>query len=481
MKIIHPIYFCILFAILTISKIAIASNENSIYFHCQGGSWNYQLSFEKQASQNSLLQKIQYLDSFTSENTETVLTEYSISDDFIAYTKQGNQFIISRVDGTATRNQEPVPVKCIEIDYDMIAAAEAAIENAKTTTTEFWSPTTGYGDTGYVQLGMLATADEICQVFEHPFFSYTSDEYRALDTMNSDFDWEGIEVASLWINRMFEKKGVQLQRFGLMENIHNAANSNLASCLSQKEQTSPGFYDKLTRHFLNNLRYSGIQCYEQEYRIEQDVDDNGNLIERKIPIGSQSCIDFNYNSGRLNDWNTSTFTLMLIWKEAHPVLEKIFNKGETIMVARLEEMERIRLAEEAAEQERQQKAEERQQKAEAERAEWEQYWSNYQSRQKTLMEQVYNFATTGYPEGLQYSHWVEIEECVLTDGNQTIDNRELNMTAFRMYQEFIGSSWYMVSTDMNIRLMTSAPIPMDRLQNAWGLAFEQCPGRQSNF
>ncbi|NBS27040.1 MAG: hypothetical protein EBS81_12175 [Gammaproteobacteria bacterium] len=292
--------------------------------------------------------------------------------------------------------------------------------------------------------------------------------------MNSDFDWEGIEAASLWINRMFEKKGVQLQRFGLMENIHNAANANLASCLSHKEQTSPGFYDKLTRHFLNNLRYGGIQCHEQQYRIEQDVDDNGNLIERKIPIGSQSCIDFNYNSGRLNDWNTSTFTLMLIWKEAHPVLEKIFDKGETIMVARLEEMERVRLAEEAAEQERQQKAE-------AERAEWEQYWSNYQSRQKTLMEQVYNFATTGYPEGLQYSHWVEIEECVLSDGNQTIDNRELNMTAFRMYQEFIGSSWYMVSTDMNIRLMTSAPIPMDRLQNAWGLAFQQCPGRQSNF
>jgi hypothetical protein len=155
-------------------------------------------------------------------------------------------------------------------------------------------------------------------------------------------------------------------------------------------------------------------------------------------------------------------------------LEKIFDKGENIMVARLEEMERIRLAEEAAEAERQQKAE-------AERAEWEQYWANYQSRQKTLMEQVYNFATTGYPEGLQYSHWVEIEECVLTDGNQTIDNRELNMTAFRMYGEFIGETWYIISTDMNIRLMTSTRIPIDRLQNAWGLAFQQCPGRNSNF
>ena len=474
MKSIHLVCCSLLLLFLTIANLASASDEKTIYFHCQGNGWNYQVSFAEQPGQQTVLQKIQYLDSYTSENTETVLSEYNASDDLITYKKQQFTFSINRLDGTVTRNQEPVPVSCKEINYDMIAAAKAAIENAKTTTTQFWSPTTGYGDTGYVQLGMLATADEICQVFEHPFFSYTSDDYYALDTMNSDFDWEGIEAASLWINRMFEKNGVQLQRFGLMENIHNAANANLASCLAHKEQTSPGFYDKLTRHFLGNLRYRGIRCHEQEYRIEQDVDDNGTLIERKIPIGSQSCIDFNYNSGRLNDWNTSTFTLMLIWKEAHPVLEKIFDKGETIMVARLEEMERIRLAEEAAERERQQKAE-------AKRAEREQYWANYQSRQKTLMEQVYNFATTGFPEGLQSSHWVEIEQCVLSDGNRTIDNRQLNMTAFRMYQEFIGSSWYMVSTDMNIRLITSAPIPMDRLQNAWGLAFQQCPGRQSNF
>ena len=30
--------------------------------------------------------------------------------------------------------------------------------------------TTGMGDTDYVRLGMLATSDDICQVFEHPFF-----------------------------------------------------------------------------------------------------------------------------------------------------------------------------------------------------------------------------------------------------------------------------------------------------------------------
>ena len=455
-----------------------AAANSSIFFHCEGSGIKYQIIFEHEEATKNLVQRIQEPHPIeqgeVGREIETILTEFEISNDFVNYLKNKNRFSISRLTGKVLRDNQDVPLQCIEKPSDYFATIRAEVKNAKTTTTELWSPTSGYADTGFVQLGMIATADEICQVFEHPFFTYKSDDYSALDTINSDFDWEGIEAASLWINRMFKKKGVQLQRFGLMENIHNAANSNLASCLSQKEQTSPGFYDKLTRHFLSNLRYRGIQCHEQEYRTEQDVDDNGNLIERKIPIGSQSCIDFNFNSGRLNDWNTSTFTLMLIWAEAHGVLEKILDKGETIMVSRLEEMERVRLAEQAAEQERQQKAK-------AEQAEWEQYWSNYQSRQKTLMEQVYNFATTGYPEGQPYSHWVEIEECVLTAGNQTIDNRELNMTAFRIYQEFINSEWYMVSTDMNIRLMTSAPIPIDRLQNAWGLAFQQCPGRQSNF
>ena len=117
-----------------------------------------------------------------------------------------------------------------------------------------------------------------------------------------------------------------------------------------------------------------------------------------------------------------------------------------------------------------------------EEAEWNTYWSNYQSRQKTLMEEVYNFADTGCIEGLDYSHWVEIEDCVLTNGNLTVDHREINMNAFQIYPEFIDTAWYVVSTDMNyIRLVAPAPIPKDRLQEAWRLAFQQCPGRQSNF
>jgi hypothetical protein len=165
---------------------------------------------------------------------------------------------------------------------------------------------------------------------------------------------------------------------------------------------------------------------------------------------------------------------MLIWKESHPVLKNIFDNGETVLIARLAENKRIQLAKEKEEKARQKARKQ----ASLDRAV---EWSNYQNRKKTLLEQVYNFATTGYPEGLKTLKWVEEKPCVVTDGNRTIDNRTLNMTAFRIRKEFIGSQWYMISTDRRFRLSTSANIPFDRLQKAWGLAFKECPGITSKF
>ena len=51
------------------------------------------------------------------------------------------------------------------------------------------------------------------------------------------------------------------------------------------------------------------------------------------------------------------------------------------------------------------------------------------------MEQVYNFSTTGKLEGSSYNYWVEFKKCVLSNGRKTIDNRKINMTAFRIYSE----------------------------------------------
>jgi hypothetical protein len=465
--------------ILLISTNCLA--KETIFFHCKwikSPQKYHQLIFQHDEKANTLIQIIQMPDVIqqgrVSEETKTVLSEFKISKNYVNYTKGKNKFSINRVDGKVLRDNQPSVVRCLETRTDIFEEKRAEIKNAKTTTTEFWSPTTGYGDTKYVKLGMLATSNEICEVFSHPFFNYTSNEYKVLDTVSSDFNWKGINAASMWIQQKFKEKGVQLRRFWLMENIHNAANENLSKCLAEKEIATPGFYKKLTRHFLRNLGYQGIRCIGQKFRLEQFVNDTGKISTRKIPTKPQSCIDFNFNSGNLNGWNTSTITLMLIWKEAHPVLKNIFDNGETVLIARLAENKRIQLAKEKEEKARQKARKQ----ASLDRAV---EWSNYQNRKKTLLEQVYNFATTGYPEGLKTLKWVEEKPCVVTDGNRTIDNRTLNMTAFRIRKNFIGSQWYMISSDTKVRLTTSANIPLDRLQKAWGLAFQECPGITSKF
>ena len=98
------------------------------------------------------------------------------------------------------------------------------------------------------------------------------------------------------------------------------------------------------------------------------------------------------------------------------------------------------------------------------------------------MEQVYNFSTTGELEGSQYNYWVESKTCILSNGRKRIDNRKINMTAFRVYSEIEKNQKIkMISSDGKFYLSTFANIPLERLQQAWKLAFNKCPGKNSLF
>ena len=452
------------------SPYSLASTSKSYFFHCDPEGSNYQVSFHPEAGGILATQRHKGLGKYSSIDQEIKVTNFSVNDEGIYYSKLGSDFKISRVDGVVFRDNQPSQHICREVSGDLVIAAQKAIQRAKTTKTEFWSMTTGMGDTDYVQLGMLATSNDICQLFEHPFFNYSQKEYRLIDRVNSDFSWDGIQAASLWIKRKFRESGVTMRRFGLMKNIHQAANKNVSTCLAQKEMREPGFYRKLTKNFLINLGYQGVECYKTEYRIEQDVDSQGNLINRKVPIGMYSCIDFNFNSGRLNDWNSSTFTLMLIWKEAHPVLINIFDEGQKVV----EERSVAQLAKQQAEADRKNALQQK-------NARFQRSWNDYKSREKTLMEQVYNLATSGFVGGVAHEHWVEKEKCVLTNGRRSVDNRTRNMTAFRIRSEFVGSDWAVVSSDQKTRFVTFQQVAVDRLQKAWGAAFNHCPGKKTRF
>ena len=55
---------------------------------------------------------------------------------------------------------------------------------------------------------------------------------------------------------------------------------------------------------------------------------------------------------------------------------------------------------------------------------------------KKRLQQVYNLATSGLL--VEYTeHWIEKEKCVLTNGRRSVDNRTLNMTAFRIQMNLL--------------------------------------------
>ncbi len=343
-----------------------------------------------------------------------------------------------------------------------------------TTTLMFRKNSDNWSNLEFVKVGTIATAAQICKVFSHPFFKGPKN-YRLLDTTNGQFRWDGIEASTLWIKKKLKDANAKTSGLGLDENTLKIADKNFTACLKKIKIKNPKLFNFIKYRFLH---YFKDNCREARFKLKKKVDDNGNITEERIPLKKSSCINFNYNSRDYSYWNSTTFVLMLVWKEAHPVLSTIFDKGNKVLNARLIKQNKLieqkRLAEEKNKGERQKQKELDNTKK--------QLWIAYKSRNKTLMEQVYNFSTTGKLEGSLYNYWVEYKKCVLSNGRKTIDNRKINMTAFRIYLETKRNNKIKtISSDGKFYFSTNENISIDRLQNAWKLAFKKCPGKTSRF
>ena len=73
-------------------------------------------------------------------------------------------------------------------------------------TTSLMVKKNNYNWNDFVNVGTIATASQICEVFSHPFFEIPAKNYRMLDTINGQFRWDGIEASTLWI-----KKNLKMQ------------------------------------------------------------------------------------------------------------------------------------------------------------------------------------------------------------------------------------------------------------------------------
>lgn len=175
-----------------------------------------------------------------------------------------------------------------------------------------------------------------------------------------------------------------------------------------------------------------------------------------------------------------------------------------------------RRAERLKEQERNQKAEKAKREKEKAKKEAQQKlldnikkaFSEYSAREKTEIEAVLNYTTTAQLDGTEDRYWVEGPKCTLQENGRMIINgayqkrntvikiKEFNQTAFKLEIknekldpsarrtiEFLywgDDKWNFRHAFMPKPLSTGAP-DLSRLQKAWTLAFDLCPGKKSAF
>ena len=109
--------------------------SSSMFFYCEGAGAEYQVIFELDEEQKSLIQRLQEPDPIeqgrVARELESVLTDFEISKDFVNYRKDGYLFSINRSSGRVLRENQDMPIQCIETKFDYLAAKRAEIQTAK--------------------------------------------------------------------------------------------------------------------------------------------------------------------------------------------------------------------------------------------------------------------------------------------------------------------------------------------------------------
>lgn len=297
-------------------------------------------------------------------------------------------------------------------------------------------------------IGTVANADEICKVLNHKFL--TEDRYSSYRNI--------VGTGPNWLGR-HEKDG-----FIFLNKGYDEAHSNYEVCWSKLKNKKAVFQATTLTKKRQNVGNFRTPFYDKAHY----------------------------------------WILTLYVKEQHPLLVKILDDA----IPRAEKL----IAEKEAEKENERRKELAEKKqADLTRQKHEQAYkstetivSKYKSREKTLLEQVLNYASTGDKEGrFPGEFWVETGKCnldqyefrfdrALSIANKgetyvwkkvfSVDIRKLDQTAFRMKQVRSGETWLHISTDFkNIEITGPASIASDRLQKAWTLAFNECPGKKSAF
>lgn len=299
-----------------------------------------------------------------------------------------------------------------------------------------------------VSIGETASAAEILTVLSHPMFSHEAPGNRH----------EYAKAFRSWLlSRALSSRAIQDPRqlgflfrdLVISDDTLKVINRELGSALQLLNSQKPTHVE-VVRYFLPDLR---DERWEDCLRLSRKT----------------ACASFSAERGDLSD--AGSFLAVLTLKDAHVFLleflekeEKSFREKEASKALSLARQRATQVAEEAA-----QRIREYDQDA-PRRA--------YDARKKTLLEQVFNYTSfadmsaSGLPlwwvSGLNGTH-----KCVMTlvsskdSGGEGIDVRRMSRKGFLITHKTVG--------DEKQKIFRSPQCVLERLQNAWRLAFSECP------
>lgn len=362
------------------------------------------------------------------------------------------------------------------------------------------------------RVGNIASAAEICTILDHTIFSRGGALASAMGTRGQEINWD-INDQTLADFRRFFTNTLQLpdeiitpsgrRRNNIWEIDRNSLsiiNNNLNECLRWIHANRREQYNTIVHRFLIPASARGAFAAEQPPCFSSHY---VNIY------GAPLCADFGSWGGYDR---REIFAILLTLREGHPILTNALNRFEASAAPAIARQQ-------AAEQQRRDSETRAREASERSQNQHMNQFRSYRDREKSVLEQVLNFSTTGKTEGSERFFWISghngTHKCVLTSvvddaylnslagmilsmngaaDTRTVDIRSLNQTSFRIRRSvpFGAPShhWIMITSgDDKAQIKGifltgmggSEPPDLDRLQRAWGLAFQECPGRRSAF
>lgn len=358
------------------------------------------------------------------------------------------------------------------------------------------------------RVGNIASAAEICTILDHTIFSRGGALASTMGTRGQEINWDINDQTLADFSRFFTNTlqlpdeiityGGRRQRNNIWQIDRNSLsiiNNNLNECLRWIHTNRREQYNTIVHRFLVPASARGALAVEEHPCFSSHY---VNIYSPPL------CADFGSWGGFDR---REIFAILLTLREGHPLLTNALNRFEASAAPAIARQQ-------AAEQQRRDSETRAREASERSQNQHMNQFRSYRDREKSVLEQVLNFSTTGNTEGWATIFWISghngNHRCVLTsfvsdsysnsitgiharESVRTLDIRLLNQTAFRIRRSVppgvINNAAIMITAGDDTTRVIGVFMPelgtalpdIDRLQRAWELAFRECPGRRSAF